>query len=185
VTDGELLQRQADLQEEAARLVERLGLHRILGRAGRVVPLGSAVTGLMVWRDLDFGVDAPDLAAKNMWAEMLSLLTRCSKLRYVNETDDSRHYFVMCVEGWKIDVSIWTAGIPPEVESFQKTLSASLSDSRRLTILRLKDAWWSLPHYPEVVSAWEIYDAVMNHQVSTLGELDAYLAARGFPKQGT
>jgi hypothetical protein len=35
--------------------------------------------------------------------------------------------------------------------------------------------------YPDVVSAWEIYDAVLHHQVESLDELDDYLAARGFP----
>jgi hypothetical protein len=54
----------------------------------------------------------------------------------------------------------------------------------RLAILRLKDVWHRLPHYPGVVSAWEIYDAVLNDDVRTLDELDAFLAARGLPTRG-
>jgi hypothetical protein len=50
-----------------------------------------------------------------------------------------------------------------------------------LAVLRLKDFWQRLPVYPDIVGAWEIYDAVLNHDVRTLDELDAFLAARGMP----
>lgn len=183
VDDEALLDRQADLQREAASVIARLHLTEILGQVGRVVQLGSAVTGLMVWRDLDFGVDAPGLSSEAAWETMRPLLMRCSALRYVHDSDDGRHYFVMRIDNWKIDVSLWPAGMPPEVESFQGELTARLTDSLRITILRLKDAWCSLPLYPEIVSAWQIYDAVLNHDVRTLDELDAYLATRGLPRR--
>ena len=50
-----LLERQDTLQAEANRLVEQLELSTMLGRAGRFERLGSTVSGLMVWRDLDLG----------------------------------------------------------------------------------------------------------------------------------
>jgi hypothetical protein len=87
----------------------------------------------------------------------------------------------MRIDDWKIDVSLWFAGVPPAVEAFQAELPARLTEESRIAILRLKDAWHRLPPYPDVVSAWEIYDAVLNHDVRTLDALDAYLAARGFP----
>ena len=68
VNDHALLVRQSDLQREAATFVRELGLIEMLGSAGRVLQLGSAVTGLMVWRDVDFGVDAPGLTADAAWA---------------------------------------------------------------------------------------------------------------------
>lgn len=179
--DRALLARQAELQREAAAFVGDLGLLELLGRAGRVVPLGSAVTGLMVWRDLDFGVDAPGLTSSAAWATLHPLLGRCSSLRYLEDRDDRRHYFVMRVDDWKIDVALWSAGMASEVEAFQAGLTARLTDELRISILRLKDAWCSSPVYPEIVSAWQIYDAVLNEDVRTLDELDVFLAARGFP----
>ena len=181
MNDEELLKREAELEREAAAFVEDLRLSDVLGRAGRVVPLGSAVTGLMVWRDLDFGVDAPGLTSEAAWETMRPLIVRCSSLRYVQDDDDGRHYFVMHIDGWKIDVSLWPAGMPPEVEAFQAELIARLTDPLRITLLHLKAAWCSSPAYPEVVSAWQIYDAVLNHGVRTLDELDLYLDARGYP----
>jgi hypothetical protein len=91
--------------------------------------------------------------------------------------------FVMSIEGWKVDVSMWFSGVPPAVEDFQIELPARLTQQSRLTILRLKDSWYRLPHYPDVVSAWEIYDAVLNYDVRTLDELDDLLAVRGLPPE--
>jgi hypothetical protein len=179
-----LLARQADLQREAEAFVRELGLVELLGRAGRVVQLGSAVTGLMVWRDVDLGVDAPGLTSEAAWETLRSVLGRCSSLHYEHDQEERRHYFVMRIDGWKVDVSLWFVGMPPGVEAFQDELPARLTEESRLAILRLKSVWHRLPHYPDVVSAWEIYDAVLNHGVRTLDELDAFLAARGLPTRG-
>jgi len=179
--DAALQRRQADLQAEARMVVDRLDVLALLGRAGRVVPLGSAVTGLMVWRDIDFGVDAMGLTPDKAWEAVGPLLPRCASLHYVHDPEASRHYYVMRIDGWKVDLSLWTAGFPPEVEEFQARLIGRLTDRSRLTLLRLKSAWCTSPAYPEAVSAWQIYDAVLEHGVETLDELDAYLAARGFP----
>jgi hypothetical protein len=175
-----LLTRQDELQQEAAQTVACLRLTETLGSLGRVVPLGSAVTGLMVWRDLDFAVDAPGIAPEAVWDAMQGLLVRCSSLRY-EHADDERHYYVVRVEGWKIDVTIWHVPMPTGVEAFQADLTARLTGPLRLTILRLKEGWHDSSLYPDAVSAWQIYDAVLHHDVETLDELDAYLAARGFP----
>lgn len=181
MVDQALLDSQARLQREARDVVERLRLVDVLGRAGRVVPLGSAVTGLMVWRDLDFGIDGSGVTAEEAWDTVRPLLGRCTALRYLDDHDEGRHYFVMRVDGWKIDISLWSDGIPPGVEAFQADLAARLTDPVRIVILHLKEAWHGLPPYPETVSAWEIYDAVLHHHVRTLEELDAYLTARGLP----
>jgi hypothetical protein len=181
VDDEALLARQAELQDQATTVVDSLRLVDVLGKAGRVVPLGSSVTGLMVWRDLDFGVDARGLSTDAAWETMRPLLGRCSSLRYLDDRDERRHYFVMHIDDWKIDVSLWTSGMPPFVESFQTDLIERLTDELRITILRLKDAWCTLPVYPEIVSAWQIYDAVLDYDVRTFEQLDAYLVERGFP----
>jgi hypothetical protein len=181
VNDEALIARQAKLQREATALIDRLDLIGVLGKAGPVVQVGSFVTGLMVWRDIDLGVAAPGLTSEAAWETMRPLLGRCSSLHYLDDHDERRHYFVLRIAGWKIDVSVWTTEIPPAVEEFQAELRERLTDSLRLTILRLKEAWHPMSCYPDVVSAWEIYDAVLHHQAESLDDLDDYLAARGLP----
>lgn len=87
----------------------------------------------------------------------------------------------MQIESWKLDVSIWYEGVPPEVEAFQAELPGRLTPESRLAILRLKDAWHRLPEYPEIVGAWEVYDAVLNHGVRSPAGFDAFLASRRLP----
>jgi hypothetical protein len=50
-----------------------------------------------------------------------------------------------------------------------------LTQETRLTILRLKDEWHRRPNYPDVVSATNIYDAVLSHGVKSPAEFETYL----------
>jgi hypothetical protein len=145
----------------------------------------------MVWRDLDYGVDAPGARSADAWPLLAPLVARADSLHYANETGErvgetapfERLYFVLGLAGWKLDISVWTTGAPPTTEEFPQRLRR-LDTQTRLVVLRLKDAWYRDPRYPETVSAWEIYDAVLEHGVRTLEELDEYLAARGLPVRG-
>jgi hypothetical protein len=181
-TDEELLERQAALQAEARDFVAEHGIERLLDRLGRVIPVGSAVTGLMVWRDLDYMVDAPGAAAGDVWDGLRPLLHACQQLVYADETGElageaapfERHYFVFRLAGWKLDISVWTNGSPEEVERHQEKLR-ELDASTRLAILRIKDAWHRRPDYPEVVGGFEVYEAVLGHGVRTAEEFEMYL----------
>jgi hypothetical protein len=51
---AELHARQAALQREAETVIAELGLWTALAQIGQTHQLGSSVSGLMVWRDLDF-----------------------------------------------------------------------------------------------------------------------------------
>jgi hypothetical protein len=183
-SDTELLARQRLLQDEARRLSSALGISESLGRLGRVIPVGSAVTGLMVWRDVDFTVDAPGAPAAAVWDALAPLLHRCQALEYADETGDrvaetaphERHYFVVRIDGGKVDVTVWTNGAPEGVERYQRELAARLDDGTRLVVLRLKDAWHTRPEYPEVVGGFDIYEAVLEHGVRTAEQLERHLA---------
>jgi hypothetical protein len=60
-------------------------------------------------------------------------------------------------------------------------MQQQLTPATRLTILRLKDAWYQLPAYRTAVYSTDIYDAVLQHGVRTLAEFDDYLSQRGKP----
>ena len=142
--------------------------------------VGSVVTGLMVWRDLDVCVDARDLARPAAWELVLPLVPAADRVRYerFDDVDDRRHYFVLGIDGWKLDLSLFTAGIPPEVGEFQRELLGRLDDDVRLAILRLKELWHRRPEYPELVGGYEICSAVLAG-ARTPQELDAYLEEQG------
>jgi hypothetical protein len=146
----------------------------------------------MVWRDLDYGVDAPGLRPDRAWQVLAPLAARANSLHYEDETGKGvaetkpyeRLYFVLRLAGWKLDISIWTAGAPATVEELPQQLRERLDPETRLVVLRLKDAWHRDPRYPDTIGGYEIYDAVLEHGVRTLEELDAYLATHGLPSRG-
>ena len=143
LTDAELLARQEALQAEARPF---LGEHRVVERleaAGPVVLVGSYVTGLMVWRDLDVCVDARGLGRRPRRGASSSRRPRRrpGSVRAAGGTGRPAPLFVVGLGGWKLDLSLFTAGIPPGVATFQADLLSRLDAETRLAILRLKELW--------------------------------------------
>jgi hypothetical protein len=107
-------------------------------------------------------------------------VVEADRVRYehLDQPDDRRHYFVLRLAGWKLDLSLFTAGIPPEVEQFQDDLRRRLDVDTRLAILRLKELWHRRPEYPETVGGFEICEAVLDG-ARTADQLDAHFRERG------
>jgi hypothetical protein len=192
-----LLERQDALQAEADRLVEALDLPTVLGRAGRFERLGSSVSGLMVWRDLDLGVSCGALGPERAWETVVPLAAhpRTTRLSYRNEIGPfappelrgyGRYYFVAYNQAeagreWKINFSLWSPESPPGPLAHAEELMRRLTPGTRLAILWLKDAWYRLPSYPDMVSGMDIYEAVLEHGVCTPEQFGRYLRRRGLP----
>jgi GrpB-like predicted nucleotidyltransferase (UPF0157 family) len=194
---AELLRRQDALQAEAYQLIARLDLPTMLSRAGKPEHIGSSVSGLMAWRDIDFNVLCSNLSADLAFETMRPLITNphVSRLHYHNESGsytlpelrgDERYYFVTYYETeagneWKIDISFWLSDRPRDQLAHLEYLSRHLTDETRLAILWIKDVWRHLPVYPYQVGGTEIYDAVLEHGVRTPTQFDKYLLERGMP----
>ncbi len=134
----------------------------------------------MVWRDLDVCVDARGLGRPEAWDLVRPLVLAADRVRYeqLDEPDDRRHYLVLRLAGWKLDLSLFTAGIPPAVEAFQADLLSRLDPNARLAILRLKELWHTRPEYPELVGGFEICEAVLDG-LRTPEELERRFRDRG------
>jgi hypothetical protein len=180
LSDDELLERAAALRDEGRAFLNRHAVELRLAPAGFVKLVGSFVTGLMVWRDLDVCVDAKDLTRLAAWDLARPLVHAAGRVRYehLDEPGDRRHYFVLGLDGWKLDLSLFTDGIPPEVDAFQRELIGRLDEEMRIAILRLKELWHCRPEYPEVVGGYEICCAALAG-ARTPQELDAYLEEQG------
>ncbi len=162
-----MLERQDALQAEVRRLVEQLDLPTMLGGAGRFERLGSMVSGLMVWRDLDLGATCGRLGPERAWETMVPLAAhpRTTRLRYRNEVGRlappglrgyGRNYFVAhheteAGEEWKIDVSLWSPGSPgspPGPLAHPKEPKGRLSPETRLAILWIRTRGTGCPPTP-------------------------------------
>ncbi|MEQ4204458.1 hypothetical protein ABN028_09400 [Actinopolymorpha sp. B17G11] len=190
---AELLQRQDDLQAEAGQVSADLRLDVVLGQVGRVVPIGSAASGLMVWRDLDLSIYCTGAEpGRDVATALRDLLAdpRLLEAEYRNEvgprspsggTHDQRYYAVLHYLGagdqeWKIDLSFWTDAGPRGEFIDAGRLRERLTDETRLAVLWIKDVWHRLDCYPYEVGGMEVYDAVLNHGVRTPAEFATFLA---------
>lgn len=192
-----LLSSQAAMQATARQLVRELDLHTMLAPAGVVSEHGSSISGLMAWRDVDFGVTSPGLTPARAFEIMMPLLQdpRTSRVRYQNETGsrifmgdprNERIFFMVNFDGpdgesWKIDVAFWLWPEPRGEGDDTATLRARLTDETRAAILWIKSLWHSLAAYPAVVGSVDIYTAVLDHGVRSPAEFDQYLTGIGKP----
>jgi hypothetical protein len=182
--DAELIARQDALQEAGAELLARLE------PLGGLMPTGSFVSGLMVWPDLDVMLlGGPSFGPH----DLLALLGRAVELPGLTgfacadergersptgERRDERFHVELRVGEWRVDLSVWLYDDHANVTAYHRGLAASLTAGQRLTILRIKDVWHRRPEYPDEVSGFEIYTAVLEHGVRTPDQFGAWLRGR-------
>ena len=196
-SDQELFARQAALQAEATQVLAELDLDRLFADVGPVLVVGSYLSGLMCWRDLDVcllaGVECSP-------SDVLELLKRVVELPGfvgfsfrdergercpTGEAGDERYHVPFDLDigqgRWRIDLSVWLRDLHGHVADWHRRLRDSITDEQRLAVLRIKDVWHRLPSYPDVVSGWEIYTAVLGDGARTPEQFARWLAANGFP----
>ncbi|WP_433163452.1 hypothetical protein [Kribbella sp. CA-247076] len=157
-----LLDQAQALQAEARQLADRLQLESAFPWRPQLI--GSALSGLMVDRDLDIMFDAPDATAPRI-LDGLTHVARRIDVRSLDLRDeradrrptpaitDERFYAVLHTPTWKIDLTFWLHIIDrPHVEDALRLRDATAE--QRLTILRLKAAG------PDLGSS-DIYAAVL------------------------
>ena len=196
-SDQELLARQAALQAEAAQVLAELDLDDLFGDVGPVLVVGSYLSGLMCWRDLDVCLLAGEAYAPS---DVLELLKRVVELpgfvgfSYrdergercpTGEARDERYHVPFDLDAgqgrWRIDLSVWLRDLHRHVADWHGRLRDTITDEQRLAVLRIKDVWHRLPSYPDEVGAWDVYTAVLRDGVRTAEQFAQWLAAGGEP----
>jgi hypothetical protein len=196
-SDQELLARQEALQAEATEVLAELDLGQLFADVGPVLVVGSYLSGLMCWRDLDVCVLAGEEYSPS---DVLELLKRVVELpgfvgfSYrdergercpTGEARDERYHLPLDLDAgqgrWCIDLSVWLRDLHGHVAAWHEQLRETITDEQRLAVLRIKDVWHRLPSYPDEVSGWEIYTAVLGDGVRTPEQFARWLAAKGFP----
>jgi hypothetical protein len=188
-----LLRRQDELLAEAAAVRADLELDSHLSRHGGVMGVGSAMLGLMVWRDLDLTVVCQTLYAGRV-ADTGALLARHERMREVrfrNDTGvwntdprypDGVYLGLDCRsradQRWKVD--IWFVdepGLQPDL-AHTRELPPRLTPETRAAILVVKDAWAGRPEYGKDVTSWDIYSAVLDDGVRAPADFEEWTRQR-------
>lgn len=103
----------------------------------------------------------------------------------VGEARDERYHVPFDLDigqgRWRIDLSVWLRDLHAHVADWHTELRDTITDEQRLAVLRIKDVWHRLPSYPDEVSGWEIYAAVLRDDVRTPEQFARWPATNGFP----
>jgi hypothetical protein len=176
--------RAAALRAEAATVLDRLA------PLGDLMPTGSFVSGLMVWKDLDVMLlGGPEFSPH----DVLRLLDRavdvpgvtgfdyvdeCGPRSPTGERRDERYHVMVRLGDWRVDLSVWLYDDHAHVTRFHEQLAERITAEERAAVLTIKDVWHRRPEYPDEVSGFEIYTAVLEHGVRTPDAFGAWLSSR-------
>lgn len=81
-------------------------------------------------------------------------------------------------DDWNLDLWFLLEGTTQFDLQHIESLPARLTPSARLAILRIKEAWYRLPAYGSQVHSYDIYEAVLDHGVSSPEEFESWLNDR-------
>ena len=180
----DLLARAEALQAEGLRVLEDLDLETAFPTFGPPQVVGSVLSGLITYRDLDVTFTAPAATASEVLRGLATIANRPGLLaadfrderadrRPTPAITDERFYAVLIHHTWKIDLTFWLHDIPRPHVTEATRLRAATTD-QKLAILHLKHTH---PGYPDEIGGTDIYTAVLDHNVRTVDHLTEYLAS--------
>ncbi|GAA3604220.1 hypothetical protein GCM10022236_02490 [Microlunatus ginsengisoli] len=174
-------------------MLSELDLTNRLAGCSPVIVTGSFVSGLMVWRDLDvMALGGPRFSPTDVLAAIAGLVTLPGLVGFgyadergprspTGETRDERYHvpmtYVRPTGTWRLDLTFWLHDPHQNVAAWHQQLRDSLTSQQRTDILNIKDVWHRRPDYPDTVSGFEIYTAVLDHGVRTPQQFQTWLAA--------
>ena len=190
-SQNDLLSTDRQLRAEADELLESRGLRKLLEEYAPIQVVGSYALELMVWRDLDVLMDAPQITVDEFFdlGRRVTALLSPWKMFFTNTRDHEGtpypwglYWGVRLGDikkgAWKID--LWAFGSEQSGEKVRecKHLKGRLDRQSRLTILRLKSQLWHDPRYRDQVTSQDIYDAVLGHEVQSLTDFWNYVGSK-------
>jgi hypothetical protein len=181
-SNEELLKEAGDLQREARRIMDELGLLSLLKKISRPSFTGSIENGLMVWRDIDIHayMDVLDINKVLGLLKELALTPTIQKVQFSNFRELRRDYLknkanlphgyyiglrsVQPSGEWKID--IWFGDKATPVYDYVLPALETITKEQRIAILKLKKAWLDEQGgYKEGAKSTDFYKAVLDKGV--------------------
>jgi hypothetical protein len=180
-----------ELRAEADRLLAS-GLRQVLSDYGKIHIIGSYTLQLMVWRDLDIVLEMPGIDRKAFFelGSRISQLLQPFKMFLTdytvgpNEYDFHGLYWGIRLGdlrqgAWKIDLHAEDRQRSQRMVEQCEALASRLTPDCRRRILTIKSTVWNHPAYRKTVTSQDVYDAVLDHAVTTVDEFWAYINRRG------
>jgi len=183
----DLLKYQDELQEEGKDVLDDLGLLDFLSRFSTPHIVGSLTSGLMTWRDIDIELyKQPD--ENDMW-DTAHFLFGKEHVRSVWEADYRKRtdspfpkglyigvkYQKEIGKKWKIDLWFMPKRDTPDYHAWVMDKLPSLTQEKKLSILKLKSMLAAHPQYRKQIFSIDIYKAVIEEDVHDIDSFKNYL----------
>jgi hypothetical protein len=202
-----MLSQQQDLQDEANKVLEELGLLEVLIDYGSPTIIGSMSLRLMTWRDIDIEVVTETLSKESIGQLVAKLINKSAKRIDFSFMDNTAHDKIGYPQGiylgikyfpsnlpteelnskserqWKIDIWFLLPEIAEHSERAQGSMKTEeirkkLTDETRQIILEIKNIIAKDPRYRKEIFSVDIYNAVIEKGVKDLEEFERYYRER-------
>lgn len=176
--EEELLKCAKELQLEARRIIDELGIFSILRKISEPFFIGSIESGLMVWPDIDIlaYMDKININKVSDLLKEFALLPMIQKVQFNNFRELRRdhiksrmrfpHAYYIGLRSiqpsgeWKIDIWFGEKGTP--INDYDLPDPKSITKEQRIAILKLKKAWLDKEGgYKDGVISTDFYRAVL------------------------
>ena len=187
--DDSLIRLDAALRREADELLDGRGLRRLLEEYGRLHVTGSYALRLMTWRDLDLYLEVPELSVERFFelGGRIAALLAPMRMTFHHDREgqseleghEALYWGIkpdVTGETWKIDLHAVRSHVLRALLARNERITARLTPEKRLTILRIKSALWRHAEYRKGFASQDIYDAVLDADVTDLDAFGKYLS---------
>jgi hypothetical protein len=177
----------AQIKREADALLYEQGLLASVQALGPTFVGGSYAYNLLCWRDLDLYVLAPDVTLGQFFA-LGARITHQFAAHKAFFTDNRAHAPAGLYWGirlgdtrkgaWKFD--IWALGEAEYTRTIHEAiaLASQLTAQQREVIVALKLAYWNTPQYRDTITSALIYEAVVQHGVTSRDAFEQFVEAQ-------
>ena len=191
-SDYKLLKHASELQQEAKRIINQLGIFPILKEFSEPSFIGSTESGLMVWPDIDINAYMKELDLNKVTdvLKKFALLPTVRKVQFNNYRELRRDHLKSRVRfphayyvglrsiqpsgEWKIDIWFGKTGVP--LNDYNAPKSSNITEKQKISILKLKKAWLDEKGgYKDEVISTDFYKAVLEYGATNKEEFKSYL----------
>ena len=170
-----------NLLDEAFEVLRELNLLELLNQHGRAELVGSVALDLIVKPDIDIHLYTSDMDLLGKVNEIYGALLEHPKVSEVRISDYRPNGVKIGVDQYDGEFRFWDIDIwvSDKLESIAfentKTIQSKLTTQNRRTIIGIKQHYYKLGQLRNGMSH-RIYQAVLDHNVSSLNEFERFLA---------
>lgn len=172
------------VKEEADFLLHKYNLVKILQQYGNVRFTGSYELDLMLKKDIDISLVNDNLSVEKFTElgkelidklETPSVYYRNTRITPVENRPENSLYWGIKTGDWFFDIWAMSNKVYQRAEKYIDRIKSKINDRNKKTILSLKNEFIDNNTYGKLFSSRELYDAVLNFDVTTSDQFYSYL----------